>query len=71
VRLSKWRIILEDNTMAKHAARRNSLVEVMNKRHNGDTRHQPRKDKRGRIDREWREDINLELNDKADNSRGQ
>ena len=51
--------------MAKHAARRNSLVEVMNKRHNGDTRHQPRKDKRRRIDKEWRGDMVDELNDKA------
>ena len=56
--------------MAKHAAKRNSLVEAMNKRHNGNTRHQPRKDKRGRIDREWREDVDNELGDKAERNRG-
>ena len=55
--------------MAKHAAKRNSLVEIMNKRHNGDTRHQPRKDKRGRIDKEWREDARFELgNEREDRS---
>jgi hypothetical protein len=50
--------------MAKHAARRNSLVEVMNKRHNGDTRHQPRKDKRGRQENEWRQDMVEEIEQK-------